>query len=81
MATKLKGLSLEATGSKSDLTVEAINSCSITMQKALCAIALAYGITDKVSISHYDRKDGTKGTNLTLTNAECVQLLTELGVI
>ena len=77
---KLQGLSLEATG-KSDLTVEAINSCSITMQKTLCAIALAMGITDKVSVSTYERKDGTKGTNLTLTNAECLKILTELGVI
>ena len=79
--TKLTGLNTESTANSAVLDIETINSCSIMMQKALCAIALSYGITDKVITKTYERKDGTTGVNLTLTNAECIELLTELKVI
>ena len=80
-ATKLTKLDLTATNSGIELTEEEINGCSTMMQKALCAIALSFGVTEKVYKREYQRKDGTTGYNLVLTNDDCIALLTELGVV
>ena len=63
------------------LTEEIINNDSIMMRKTLAAIGLAYGVIRTVTTTPYKTGKGEDKEAITITNADCVALLKELGVI
>ena len=78
--TKFTGLNLD-NSNQVELTEAVINNDSIMMRKTLAAICLSYGVTTKVTTNPYNTSKGEPREGITITNADCVELLKKLGVI